>query len=117
MSTTRKKFLLDSQQITQIVFGFGSCIATDRITVDGASVGYCYREAADSNLDSGWRFFAGDEDEDYLSDSARFGLYDVNTIANYDSAIVSILDSEVGTKFARDAEGVLRVEAPSSPEL
>ena len=37
------------------------CIATDRITVDGSQVGYCYREEPMAEGDSGWRFAAGDE--------------------------------------------------------
>ncbi len=42
--------------------GPAGCIASDRITVDGCRVGWCYRETPSENYpDSGWRFFAGDE--------------------------------------------------------
>ncbi|MCC8361803.1 DUF2185 domain-containing protein [Lysobacter sp. A6] len=34
-------------------------MASDRITVDDAKVGYCYREDPEDSVDSGWRFFAG----------------------------------------------------------
>jgi hypothetical protein len=61
-----------------------------------------YRENGDTNLDSGWRFFAGDESEEYTADPANFGLYDVNTIANYDPTIVQFLDAPVGSVFRRD---------------
>ena len=40
------------------------CIATDRIMVDGEKVGYMYRENPDFVGDSGWRFTAGDEDDE-----------------------------------------------------
>ena len=48
------------------------CIATDRITVDGMPVGYMYREkpkegAWFEEYDSGWRFTAGDESDEYMS--------------------------------------------------
>ena len=44
------------------------CFATDRILVDGEKVGYMYREEpADGNdWDSGWRFTAGDESQEYM---------------------------------------------------
>ena len=85
--------------IRRLVTDGGSCLATDRITVDGEQVGYCYRESADGALDSGWRFFAGDESETYVDDPDRIGLYDVNTIANYDPRILAILDAPVGSAF------------------
>ena len=31
-------------------------------------VGYCYREKPDGDWDSGWRFTAGDESEEYMDD-------------------------------------------------
>jgi hypothetical protein len=87
--------------------GYGSCIATDRITVDGAKVGYCYRETPDDPSDSGWRFFAGDETEEYADDANNLALYDVNTIANYDSSIAPLLDAPAGSAFERDESGRL----------
>ena len=35
--------------------GADGCIATNRITVEGYKVGYCYREEPDGGWDSGWR--------------------------------------------------------------
>jgi len=77
----------------------GTCFASDRITVDGAPVGYLYREAPGFDGDSGWRFLAGDESADYLSALDRLGIYDVNTIANYDPSIIAFLDEPVGTSL------------------
>ena len=67
----------------------GGCLATDRITVDGCQVGYMYREATQRKGDTGWRFFAGDESQDYIDDSSHSGVYEINTIANYDPAILA----------------------------
>ena len=64
--TDSKRYVLSPSEIEVVAAGFGSCLATDRITVDGAPVGYMYRESPDNDLDSGWRFFAGDEGGDYL---------------------------------------------------
>ena len=89
----------------RLVEAMGSCIASDRITVDGAPVGYMYREEPDNALDSGWRFFAGDESDEYCGDTTNFEIYDVNTIANYDPSIVSYLESPLGSAFERPREG------------
>ena len=85
------------------------CLASDRIVIDGQPVGYCYREApAEGRPDSGWRFFAGDEDEAYLSDAAHTGIYHLNTLCNYDPEILSLLRAPVGAAFGRDEDGILR---------
>ncbi len=84
--------------------GRGSCIATDLITVEGRRVGFMYREDPDHKVDSGWRFFAGTESQEYLDDPDNMTIYDVNTIANYDPDIVSLLDSPCGAAFERDPD-------------
>jgi hypothetical protein len=97
-----KQFKLPAHRICKdLVRQMGSCLASDRITVDGAPVGFMYREPPDGARDSGWRFLAGDESEAYLGNPDNFGLYDVNTIANYDPEIVPLVDAEIGCAFER----------------
>src|SRR5215475_5230376 len=99
-----KKFFLSREQIKQLVSsGLGACFITDRVTVDGQKIGYMYREEPDSPEDSGWRFFAGDESEDYLEDTARTDVYAVNTAANYDPDIISYLETEPPCVFEKIA--------------
>jgi hypothetical protein len=86
-----KTFHITADQIKPVAVGYGSCFATDRITVQGAAVGYCYREDPDTSEDSGWRFFAGDESDEYANDPSNLAIYDVNTIANYDPGITVLL--------------------------
>ena len=102
-----KAFRLRGEELQPVATGLGGCIASDRITVDGCRVGHMYREAPDSAVDSGWRFLAGDESEEYLGDADRFELYDVNTIANYDESIIEWLESPPGSAFGRSADGRL----------
>ncbi len=102
---TSKKFFLSAWQICPIAEGFGSCFATDRIVVDGKKVGYCYREQADSDHDSGWRFYAGDESQVYVATAANLGIYDVNTIANCDPNVIPLLSSPIGSAFERNDAG------------
>src|SRR6185437_9930901 len=94
-----KQFVLDAAEIRRLAPGHGSCVASDRITVDGRPVGYMYREKPDNEVDSGWRFFAGDEAEEYTEKPTNFELYDVNTIANYDPDIVQLLHAPIGSAY------------------
>jgi hypothetical protein len=102
-----KRFRLSAAEIIPLATGRGGCIASDRIVVDGRPVGYMYREQPRHDLDSGWRFLAGDEDEDYMDDPSHHAVYDVNTIANYDRDIIALLDSGIGSRFAREEGGPL----------
>lgn len=102
-----KEYVLDASEIVPLAQGYGSCIASDRITVDGRPVGYMYREKPDNDLDSGWRFFAGDESGKYAGQPENFGLFDVNTIANYDTAIIPLLHAPAGSAFRRKGSGGL----------
>ena len=104
----RKRFKLKRHEIAPVALGRGGCLSTDRIVVDGKPVGYMYREAPHNELDSGWRFFAGDEDPSYMANNLRHGVYDVNTIVNYDPDILPFLDAVVGSRFER-AKGSFRL--------
>lgn len=96
-----KNYKLNAEDIKPLAEGRGACIATDRITVDGKRVGYMYRDQPHNELDSGWRFFSGDEDQQYMDNPEHHSVYDVNTIANYDPSIVPLLDACSGTAFER----------------
>ncbi len=88
--------------------GADGCFATDRITVDGCRVGFMYREKPDNKFDSGWRFLAGDESEEYMNDLKNMDIFKLNTICNYDPDIIEFLESPVGSKFYRDKKGRFR---------
>lgn len=106
-----RKYKLSATDIKPILNNQGGCIASIRITVDGAKVGYCYREASDNDLDNGWRFFAGDESDEYTNDPNNAEIYDINTIANYDPRIISIIDAPVGSSYI-DQNGQLVPDNP-----
>ncbi|MDP1663311.1 MAG: DUF2185 domain-containing protein [Phycisphaerales bacterium] len=101
MTQPRKNFLRTAEQIRPLATGRGACYASDRITVGGARVGYAYRDAPDNDTDSGWRFLAGDETQEYLDNPDNLAMYDCNTIANYDPAIIPLLNSPAGSAFVR----------------
>ena len=105
-----KNYLLKGEDIKQLVELKGSCIASDRITVEGQKVGYMYRENPSNDTDSGWRFFAGNEDEEYTNNANNFEIYDLNTICNYDQSIIPYLNNAIGSKLVKNADGTYRLD-------
>jgi len=105
----KKNFLLSADQVVQLIDSNEGCIASDRITVDGCKVGFMYREDTSNSPypDSGWRFLAGDEDEDYMDNADNHAVYLVNTICNYDPEIIPFLNAPPGSAFIRNESGVL----------
>ncbi len=103
-----KVFKLKAHEVAPLAPGRGGCIATDRITIDGRPVGYMYREQPIRQEDSGWRFLAGDETAQYMSDPGLHGVYDVNTIVNYDPDILPYLNAKVGSRLERTSPGNFR---------
>ena len=98
-----KNFLKSLEEIEKsIIPPMGYALVTDRITVDGKQIGYMYREIPDNKQDSGWRFFSGDEDEDYLDNEINLEVMSVNTIAHYDKDIIPFLESPYETAFGRN---------------
>ena len=96
-----KNFILKPEAIKQLIEATEGCTATDKITVEGLKVGFFYREAPRFENDSGWRMMSGTETKEYISDAANTGIYDLNTIANYDPAIIAFLDFPVGSELKR----------------
>lgn len=101
MGPRKKVFKIRAEEIRQLIPSMGGCIASDRITVDGAPVGLMYHEEPDDELTSGWWFFSGDESREYNDNGENFGVYEVNTVCNFDPAIIPYLDAPVGKAFRR----------------
>lgn len=112
----KKQFRLTANDIKPLASGYGGCIATDMITVEGKRVGFMYREAVSLREDSGWRFLSGLESQEYLDDSRNHSIYDVNTIANYDPDIIPFIEAPVGSAFERDVESGLFVPVKFSTD-
>lgn len=84
------------------------CYASDRVILDGCRICYCFRsepDSGDEGWNSGWYFLAGDESDTYLDDDEKFGLYDLNTVCNYDPSILILLDAPAGISFERCEDG------------
>jgi hypothetical protein len=97
----KKIYKLHASNIVPLLPPMGGCIATDKITVDGEPVRFMFRDSPENDMDSGWQFFSGTEDQAYIDDPDNSGVYDVNTIANYDRAIIPYIQFPVGTDLER----------------
>ena len=115
---SEKKFKLKPDQIKQLAPHHGRCFATDMITVEGHKVGFMYREKPKDKNDSGWTFLAGTETQEYMDNPHNIGIYEVNTIANYDPDIISLLNQPAGAAFERDSKSgkFIKTESPVPPE-
>ena len=96
--------------------GANGCFATNRIMVEGCNVGFCYREKSDGDWDSGWRFTAGDESDEYMDDPNNSGIYGLNTICNDDPDIIPLLHTPAPCAFERDENGVFQQIKDWEPE-
>jgi hypothetical protein len=99
--TQPQKFAIPRESIRDLGVSRSGAFATDRITVEGRKVGYMYREKPARKEDSGWRFFAGDEDRAYIDDLRHTQIFAVNTIANYDPDIIPYLDTPAPCAFEK----------------
>ena len=103
------KFKLRKEELKPLAIGFGACYATDMIMIEGKKINFMYRENSEFENDSGWRFFSGYESEEYINNPSNTKIYDVNTIANYEEDIISLLMSPYLTAFERNKK-TLRLE-------
>src|SRR6218665_4049131 len=99
-----KKIFISADQIKPLALGLGTCIATDKIAVQGLTVRFMYREAPIKPTDSGWRFLSGFESDAYMENANNQGAHDVNVIANIDPSIVGSLDAPIGAAFQKATE-------------
>lgn len=104
-SSAAKKFKIPGGDIKPLVQSTGWCLATDRIMVDGLPIAYMCRETPAASGDSGWRFFAGDEDDAYMARDENHGVYDLNTVVNYDAAVIPYLNAAHGSRFDKADDG------------
>jgi len=81
---------------------FGHVIATNRVTKERCGIRFMYREVPDSTADSGWRFFAGTEDQTYTDNPDNLALYSITTILKIDPSIESYLGTPSPCCFERE---------------
>ncbi len=89
----------------------GGCIVSKRVA-DGEEIGYMYRDESPSTewADTGWRFFVGDEDEDYVENADNFSIWSLNDVCNVEPEVLGYVEAQPGDAFGRDENGKWRRE-------
>lgn len=83
---------------------FGFVLATKMLVDNKRKVRFMYHEKTTNPQDSGWRFFCGDEDDDYVNNPDNIAIYDINTILEIDKSILPYLSCAIGTALEREDE-------------
>ena len=79
---------------------FGYVLATKLLVNRKLPVRFMYREEGEKG-DSGWRFFAGIEKQEYVDDPDNIGIYDIQTILDIDESVAPYLSALTGSVFER----------------
>lgn len=88
----------------------GFALASKELVEKKMKVRYMYREKPDNEADSGWRFFTGNEKDEYVDNPDNIAVYDMSTIAQIDPDIIPLLDSRYGISFEREnGNGVFKI--------
>lgn len=81
------------------------CVVMKR-AIEMGDIGYMYREEPRKDFpDSGWRFFVGDESDEYANNPENCQICGLNTIVNICPDIMAYLNAKTGRKFGRNSQG------------
>jgi hypothetical protein len=96
-----KREPLDTSNFEQLITDASYCAVSAEIIFGGRKVRFMYREEPVNDTDSGWQFLAGTETQEYLADPDNAAMYRLNTVANFDPAVIPYLTYPIGTDLER----------------
>ena len=94
----------------------GRCIATKAVSEEGAPVGFMYREAPVFENDSGWRFFSGDETDEYCDNPDNFTVYSISDITQSNPAVNEFINQPEGSAWESNEQGEFQAVADLQPK-
>lgn len=94
----------------------GRCIAAKTVSEEGRPIGFMYREEPVFEQDSGWRFFSGDETDEYTADPENFGVYSISEITRNHPTVSEFLNLPAGSAWEADEEGVFQSVSDWQPK-
>lgn len=93
----------EQREFVQVYPGNPECIITKKAIEEG--IGYMYRETPSENkVDSGWRFFHGDESVGYANEMSNIKRESINTICNIRPDILAFLEAPSGSAYGWNGE-------------
>jgi len=81
----------------------GFAFVSKRVSEDRQPVRFMYREQGEQPEDSGWRFFSGDETDEYANNPDNITINAVSTVIQIDPDVAKHLDSPFGSAFERNS--------------
>jgi len=75
----------------------GGCVVSNNIINKKGNLKWCVREESLNKVDNGWRFFSDVDTEEFLNIAENMSVWDFNTIAEVEPAILLIYDMPIGT--------------------
>lgn len=75
---------------------------TRKLLEENKEVGFAFREKPDNETDSGWRFFTGEEDQEYVDNPDNIIIIPIDEMLEKDGSIKTILDSEYQTAYEKN---------------
>lgn len=81
-----------------------------RRAIENDHIGYCYRDYPETNIDSGWRFLYGDEDQEYLDNPANNEAIYPEEMLSINPALDLILSASFNSEFEWDDESQAYIE-------
>lgn len=100
MNLKMKKNILKKCEQEKNLFNLKALVST-KITKEEYKVGFMVRYKPYKDEDSGWQFFAGNEDDKYLNDIKNIELLPLAYVSNLDSDILKYIDRPIGTVLIR----------------
>ena len=82
---------------------FGYVLASKMLIDNKRKVRFMYREKSKGD-DSGWRFFCGDEDQNYADNPNNIAIYDIQSILDIDRSVLPYLSAAPGIALERVKE-------------
>lgn len=86
-----------------------ACVS-NKILKEGWKVGYMYREEPLHEDDSGWSFFAGDEDEEYSADYKNITLLSLYEVNQIDPDIWDYIEEPVNSVLIRISSNEFEID-------
>ncbi|WP_281991673.1 immunity protein Imm33 domain-containing protein [Aquimarina aggregata] len=91
---------------------YDRCFVTNKVLYDNAPINYIYREEPMKKdperdyVDTGWRILSGDEPDEYMNNSENLSLVSLGAVLSKDDSFIELLESEIGTSFERNENGI-----------
>ncbi len=91
--------------------GGATAFASKRVAEEGRKVHFMYREDPRSPGDSGWKFFSGDEPQEYVDNPDNVGEYPLDSITDIDPSVAPLLHTPPPCAFERESDDAAFIES------